>query len=591
VADLPEPNPDIGVQADSPWGSLLAVGDTDADNLPLPGPPSSERQPWPAALGSHPGELELQNEALRYSQRIAEGALERFSALFSHVPLALLVIDESGLILESNTMALASLRPLETDAPLTYLLPLVMPTDQARVKAGLAEAKKEGGFLLPHVLLHSGETATLTADLHLARLDNPQDDMANFICALVDQGPALRQMAQKEALESQLRESQKMQAIGTLAGGIAHDFNNILGAILGNAQLARQETGQVFQNCESSQSSVQTSLIEIEKAALRARDLVRQILAFSRKEPLTRSPIALESVVQEAVRLLRLGLPSHLQIDFEEMGPGVLMPLVLADATAVQQALLNMGQNAVQAMQSRVEPLAPGVIRLALDLDAQQHPPQLVLTVADNGPGMDETTQERVFDPFFTTKPVGQGTGLGLSVVHGIMRAHEGSVQVQSKPGEGCVFTLRFNAAIDATTQASNPLQAAPTLGPGQRLMYVDDDPALVFLVQRAFSRQGVSVIAFTDPHLALQALGDPSCAVDLLVTDYNMPGFNGMDVLRDAQRLRPALRVALASGYVTPEMEEAARLAGAAGVIFKPSGIDELSAAISRLMPLPGVV
>ena len=548
-------------------------------------------QPDAGLPNAYQTELELQNEALRYNQRIAEGALERFSALFSHVPLALLVIDESGLILESNTLALASLRPLETDPPLTFLLPLVVPTDQARVAAGLAEAKNLGGFLLPHVLLRSGDEATLTVDIHLARIDNPQDDLANLICALVDQGPALRQAAQKEALESQLRESQKMQAIGTLAGGIAHDFNNILGAILGNAQLARQEAGHLLPHSGAGPSPLDTSLAEIEKAALRARDLVSQILTFSRKEPLTRSPIALGSVVQEAARLLRLGLPSHLRVDVDGADANTGVPPVLADATAVQQALLNIGQNAVQALQARTEPMLPGVIRLALAFDAQQSPPQVVLTIADNGPGMDNATRERVFDPFFTTKPVGQGTGLGLSVVHGIMRAHQGSVEVHSQPGQGSLFTLRFNAASGAIVNPSEQPQNTPALGSNHRLMYVDDDPALVFLVQRAFSRQGVNVIAFTDPRLALQALGDPGCAIDLLVTDYNMPGFNGMDVLREAKRLRPALRVALASGYVTPEMEDAARLAGAAGVIFKPSGIDELSAAISRLMPTAGAV
>ena len=199
---------------------------------------------------------------------------------------------------------------------------------------------------------------------------------------------------------------------------------------------------------------------------------------------------------------------------------------------------------------------------------------------------MDEATRERVFDPFFTTKPVGQGTGLGLSVVHGIMRAHEGSVAVQSKVGQGSVFTLRFNAAPAHATVPTNLLPILANIGPEQHLMYVDDDPALVFLVQRAFSRQGVHVTAFTDPRQALLALADPALTPDLLVTDYNMPGFNGIELLREAHRLRPTLRAALASGYVTPEIEDNARLAGAAGVIFKPSGIDELSAAIARLMP-----
>ncbi len=596
MANPPEPDPEAGVQADSPWGGLLALGQALPENKAYQGHSvgtgladvgGASLPPHPAdaqAQGNYHRELESQNEALRYSQRIAEGALERFSALFSHVPLALLVIDESGLILESNTMALASLRPLETDPPLTFLLPLVLPADQARVRSGLGEAQKDGGFLLPHVLLQSGETATLTVDMHLARIENPQDELANFICALVDQGPVLRQIAQKEALESQLRESQKMQAIGTLAGGIAHDFNNILGAILGNAQLARQDIGPLLEADAGSLESIQTSLVEIEKAALRARELVKQILTFSRKEPLARSPVLLEPVVREAARLIRLGLPPHVQL---EVAPGADTPKVLADATQVQQALLNICQNAVQAMLTAGTSTAPSLIRLALAFDAQHNPPQVLLTVSDNGPGMDEATRARVFDPFFTTKPVGQGTGLGLSVVHGIMRAHEGSVTVQSDQGRGCVFTLRFNAAMENASAPGGLPQKPAAMGPNLHLMYVDDDPALVFLIQRAFSRQGVQVTTFTDPHQALLALADPALVPSLLVTDYNMPGFNGIELLREAHQLRPTLRTALASGYVTPEIEGDARQAGAAGVIFKPSGIDELSAAIAGFMPL----
>ena len=587
MANSAEPDPETGVLPDSPWGGLFAAAPFVQDggyNAITPEQASDQVGVQPVA-GAYQNELELQNQALRYSQRMAEGALERFSALFSNVPLALLVLDESGLILESNTQALANLRPEETDPPLTYFLPLVMPADRARVMAGLAEAKKEGGFLLPHVLLYSGQATTLTADIHLAPIENPQDDLTNFICALVDQGPLLRQMAQKEALESQLRESQKMQAIGTLAGGIAHDFNNILGAILGNAQLAQQDLAQSASVPETKQTDVLTSLVEIEKAAMRARDLVNQILTFSRKEPLARSPIELAGVVEEAARLIRLGLSPPIRLELQTGSP---VPLVLADATQVQQALLNLCQNAVQALQTDAHSPTDGVISLSLTLDTQQNPHQVLLSVADNGPGMDASVQARVFDPFFTTKPVGEGTGLGLSVVHGIMRAHDGSVAVQSAVGRGSVFTLRFNAAPVKIAPAVKQQPIASSFEPARHLMYVDDDPALVFLVQRAFTRQGVNVTGFTDPRQALQTLADPGVAIDLLVTDYNMPGFTGLDLLLEARRLRPTLRVALASGYVTPEIDAAARAAGAAGVLFKPSGVDELSAAISQLMSSP---
>ncbi len=522
----------------------------------------------PSARALLQAELEQQNEALRYSQNVAEGALERFAALFSSVPLALLVVDENSLVLESNAQALAHFRPQERDPPLNFLFPLVLPAHLQRVTEALQDAREHGNSKVEGVIFSSGPEATLTADLHIAHIDNPLDDLANFICAVVDQGPLLAQIAQKETLESQLRESQKMQAIGTLAGGIAHDFNNILGAILGNVELARQDAG--------ADSPAHVSLLEIGKAAMRARDLVSQILTFSRKEPLTRSAIDLAGVVRETVRLVKVGLPPAIELEFED-GPQPVA--VVADATQVQQALLNLCTNGAQAIGA-----ARGKIRITLAGDAEQ----VLLAVSDTGSGMDAATQQRVFEPFFTTKPTGQGTGLGLSVVHGIMRAHEGSVSVKSSPGQGSVFTLHFPAAPQAAVMATGSVKIIGVDGDGHHVMYVDDDQALAFLVKRALSRRGYKVSTFTDPQLARQALQAQPEAFDLLVTDCNMPGFSGIDLLREAKTIRPDLPVALASGYVTAEIEHIALAEGANALIRKPNGVDELVEVVQRLMAQP---
>jgi two-component system, cell cycle sensor histidine kinase and response regulator CckA len=522
----------------------------------------------PSARALLQAELEQQNEALRYSQRMAEGALERFATLFSNVPLALLVVDENSLVLESNAQALAHFRPEERDPPLNFLFPLVLPADLERVRQALADAREYGTSKLEGVVFASGSQASLTADLHIARIDNPLDDLANFICAVVDQGPLLTQIAQRETLESQLRESQKMQAIGTLAGGIAHDFNNILGTILGNLTLAQQDAGV--------DSPAHISLLEIEKAAKRARDLVSQILTFSRKEPLARSRIDLAQVVRESARLVKIGLPPAIDLVVENCEQAVG---VVADATQVQQALLNLCTNGVQAIGA-----SRGRVGIKLAVEAGL----VTLAVSDSGAGMDEATRQRIFEPFFTTKPTGQGTGLGLSVVHGIMRAHEGSVGVLSSPGHGSVFTLSFPRA-PATEMAASPAASSPVNAPidgnGLHVMYVDDDQALTFLVKRALTRKGYRVSTFTDPQLARQALASTADQVDLLVTDYNMPGFSGIELLCEAKSIRADLPVALASGYVTAEIEHSAKAAGASALIRKPNGVDELADVVQRLI------
>lgn len=405
--------------------------------------------------------------------------------------------------------------------------------------------------------------------------------------------------AHRNELEAQLRESHKMQAVGTMAGGIAHDFNNILGAILGNVELAKADCAT-----HAPGSPVLESLLEIDKAGRRARDLVRQILTFSRNEPPQRSAVSLAEVAHDTERLLRVTLPPAIELHMQLQAG---LPPVLADATQVEQALLNLCTNAVHAIQGQ------GGERGSIHVEAATVQPDqrlserlglapidyVALTVRDSGPGMDAATLERIFEPFFTTKPVGQGTGLGLAVVHGVMRTHEGGVDVQSTPGQGSRFTLYFPVATGQAIAASAPAPTAPaapapvptteaaTPTPRQKphVMYVDDDQALVFLVQRLLRRRGYEVSGFSDPHEATAALRAAPQRYDLLVTDYNMPGFCGVDLVREARLIRPGLPVALASGYVTAEIEQAALAEGAQALIHKPNDVEELCATVQRLI------
>ena len=413
--------------------------------------------------------------------------------------------------------------------------------------------------------------------------------------AIRDITERIRAEADRSTLEAQLRESQKMQAIGTLAGGIAHDFNNILATILGNADLARQDVGNYPMALES--------LEEIRKAGSRARDLVQQILSFSRRQPTDRKHTALAPVIEESARLLRATLPARIVLK-THCEPDV--PAVLADSTQIQQVLLNLATNAMQAIHGN-----PGQIDIRLEtvmLDSafaeahphlralhRSHPGRTVrLAVSDNGPGMDEATLARIFEPFFTTKPVDTGTGLGLSVVHGIMQAHEGVITVDSQPGEGANFALYLPVSgVDAvTTPTGQPGAEGATVGEataGQHILYLDDDESLVFLVTRLLKRRGYRITGCCDQREALTAIRANPAAFDLVVTDYNMPGMSGLDVAREIRTIRAELPVAVASGFIDEELRAQAGAAGVRELIFKASGAEEFCEAFVRLSSAVG--
>ena len=395
--------------------------------------------------------------------------------------------------------------------------------------------------------------------------------------------------AQRARLEAQLRESQKMQALGTLAGGVAHDFNNALAAILGNLELARQDVGPGH--------GALVSLEEIGKASRRAKDLVQQILAFSRRQKLERKPTSLALVVVESARLLRTTFPAGVELRVDCKADA---PPVLADATQIKQILLNLCTNALHAVQDQGR---PGLVEIGLseysvggvlhngperrsigERASLREGHYACLSIRDNGPGMDEATRARIFEPFFTTKQVSKGTGLGLSVVHSIVQAHEACVEVESSPGEGTAFCIYFPATEESVQELTTPTpDTAPVHGKGKHVLYVDDEEAIVFLMTRLLERQGFRVSGYTDPQEALAAARAYPEQFDLVVTDYNMPGLDGLEVAQALKQIRADLPVVLASGYITEELRAKAPAAGISELIYKPNTVDDLCEAVAR--------
>ena len=383
----------------------------------------------------------------------------------------------------------------------------------------------------------------------------------------------------RSQLEKRLRQAQKMEAIGTLAGGIAHDFNNILGAVMLNIELARGDIPP--------EHPAQEYINALRSSSIRARDLVRQILTFSRQQEHQRSVLRLERIITEALKLIRAALPANIEIHLHLASDG---PSIIADPTQLHQVLTNLCANAAHAMRERGGLL--DIRQRAVTVDAAlattspdlQPGPYVELTISDTGTGMLPEVIERIFDPFFTTKDIGEGTGLGLAVVHGIMKDHDGATVVESVPGQGTTFHLYFPAVDLPEARPADESQPIPR-GQGQRVLIIDDEDALLKVHQRMLERLGYTVTGFTSPTLALEAFRASPGQYDLVITDLAMPGMSGMDLSRELKNVRPQCPVIITTGYTTSLDPQNLKSLGIAGLIFKPATAATIGETVHRAL------
>jgi signal transduction histidine kinase len=392
------------------------------------------------------------------------------------------------------------------------------------------------------------------------------------------------EVTERRRLEQQVRQTQKMEAIGLLAGGIAHDFNNILGAIIGNEELLRRSL--------PAGHDASTYLDEISRASRRAKNLVQQILAFSRKQQAEKSVLAPSAVLLETASLLRATLPADVEL-VTECAPDA--PNVLADPTQLQQVLLNLGTNAWHALQGRRGRIVMRLENAQVGSDQPTTRARLIpgrytrVTVIDNGVGMTEDILPHIFDPFFTTKPKGQGTGLGLAVVHEVVTEHRGAIWALSTAGVGTTFEIYLPATDQAETAAPQPEGALPAVAasqaPARRVLYIDDEPALLRVMTRMLKPFGYCVEGFTDVEAALARFRADPARFDVAITDLTMPVASGMDVARELLAIRAHLPILLLSGHITGERREHARSLGIREVLPKPVTTRELCAAIERVL------
>ena len=411
-------------------------------------------------------------------------------------------------------------------------------------------------------------------DVHL--WSSPLQDASGRIIGTLG---ILADVTERRQFERQIRQSQKLDALGTIAGGIAHDFNNILTVLRGNLSLAHMTLPE--------EHAMRTSLTEMDKACNRAADLVRQILSFGRQQEQSRQIIMLQPAVLEAMSLLRSTIPTSIEIEVQ-MPPS--LPTVMADSTQIHQIVLNLGINAAHAMEH-----SQGRITLnlgAVDVDEalagtspELHVGRYVrLYVADTGLGMDRATLERIFEPFFTTKPAGRGTGLGLAVVRGIVKNHDGAITVSSEPGRGSRFDVYF-PVVDGEVTGKHQQVVEQLLGNGECVLFLDDEEPLVRLASRMLDRLGYRVAAYTRAAEALAAFRSEPARFDLVLTDLSMPGASGMDFAKSVLDIRPDVPVILTTGYIDPDDLELVQRIGVREVILKPTTIEEMGRSFRRLL------
>jgi PAS domain S-box-containing protein len=405
-------------------------------------------------------------------------------------------------------------------------------------------------------------------------IHNERGDLVGAVVTFRDITERKQAEEEKSNLQEQLRQVQKLEAIGTLAGGIAHDFNNILGAMIGYTELAKEDM--------PAEQRGSKQLEEVLKAGQRAKELVQQILAFSRQSVPERKPVAIGMIVREALKLLRATLPSTIQIRTEIK---TKCDRIIADPVQIHQILMNLCTNAAHAMREKGGTLTVSLREitesLATTSTGQMPGPHVRLTVSDTGHGMAKAVMDRIFDPFFTTKPVGEGTGLGLSVVHGIVTSHGGRISVSSEQGVGTTFELVFPQTTESVRVAQDI--GVPSAGGDERILLVDDEEPLANLLRERLERYGYKVVSEVDSAAAFERFCAAPSDFQVVITDQTMPGLTGVELAKRIRQIRPEIPVFICTGYSESVNKEDLKTLPLCEIVLKPVDMRALNAAMRR--------
>jgi PAS domain S-box-containing protein len=519
-------------------------------------------------------EQETAAEALKRSE-------ERYRILFESANDPILVEDpETGVLLDANKAAERLTGYSREEIIGKHRLFLFPPTENNELRQAPDHDSEQPMDQLLELDVVNKAGQLIPVEISSGGLVNIGGEKVHF-GIFRDISERKRAEMEKAQLEGQLRQAQKMEAIGTLAGGIAHDFNNILAAILGYAELALYDTKEGM--------PIRTNLERIQIAGQRAKDLVNQILAFSRKAESERKVIQLAPIVKESLKMLRATIPSTIEIK-QNIQPDAGM--TEADPTQVHQLLINLCTNAADALAGQSGTITVSLASKTLNkTEVGLHgdiPPgrYIVLAVEDTGTGIDEQVLDRIFDPFFTTKALGRGTGMGLSVVHGIVTGNGGYIRLESEPGQGAGFHIYLPARDAATQEGPKAESDAPIQGSGH-ILFVDDEDALVDFADQIFPKLGYEVTAINSSTEALDVFRTDPQKFDLIITDMTMPELTGVELAQKVHELNSKIPIILCSGFSDQISVETMKDSGILHLLNKPMDLHQAARLMHEILAL----